>query len=172
MCMKNLNIVLVLGQSDLAATISEEISSLHSINSSLPYSKIDGDTVLPSLSFLFCLNAIGPKDNVYEQDETEENTLFFTEKYEIQLRLTETRTGKYLDLTNFIFDPSEYSKSQGLCKQTAQLFKMFEFSRICLPADPTDHNYVVKALVRQAVSEGVEPASWIIQSICPLQFSC
>ena len=63
---------------------------------------------IQTLSFMLLVNAIERKEAPFHDDgDTPDNTIFFNEKYEVCLRLTEPSTGKFVDLDSYNFVPKE-----------------------------------------------------------------
>lgn len=120
-----------------------------------------------SIHLLVSITASENKSGKHENGETKFNTCFFSEPYDICIRLTETVTGQFLDLGVILFDPQNYLQNGHFCKKIAALNQACLFRDIKLYRSPFEENtdYVIKLLIRHRESK-----DWIIQSLIPLRF--
>lgn len=136
----------------------KEIPTVSAIKSSE-----DGVLEIASLKILLSINALERlRDPIHLNDETKENSIYFSEHYQMRLRLTEPSSGKFVDLYTEDFCP--YTSKISLCRNIFSKKEFFQFKNISV-AVPTKGDYcVLKVLVHHSSS-----SKWIVQSIHPIK---
>lgn len=173
MCMKNVNTDVTFFTT---ANISNNPNIINLIEAkkdvpTLLAKKIDNHTlVIPELNFLLSINANERSgNNPHETIDTPENTLFFNETYRIRLRITETSSGNFLDLSTQIIEPSK--ENINLCRKL--FFKKItcNYQNICVTAPPENKDLCVLKVLIQHVSKdpNLQSSEWIVQSIHPMR---
>lgn len=161
--MKNLNMNAVFGDV-IASQDGSSISLGDIVTKKFFISKEDGNRKISQLSlsvFITATQAKSPKD-------IDPDVVFsFNEKYEVRVRLTETYSGEFKDLTAFIIDPSTSFDAEGLCRLVFQHVRLCVFSNVSLPETRERERFVIKLVIRRCGSENDE---WIVQSISPIKF--
>lgn len=163
MCMKNLNMNAVF--CDVIATQDGSNISLGDIVAKKYYIS-SGDEVrsISQLSLAVFITATQAK----EPREVNPDLVFsFDKKYEVRVRLTETYSGEFRDLTSFIVDPSTASDSEGLCRNVFQYTRICLFSNVALPEKREKERFVIKLVIRRCDSES---ENWTVQAISPIKF--
>lgn len=132
----------------------------------IPATYLNEDTLeIQTISFLLSINAVERTQlPIHDQGDTMENTVFFDQKYELCFRLTEPRSGKYIDLDTYEFIPAENQIS--LCRKifSRKIFCQYHNIKVAVP--PRHEYYcVLKILVRLHNSN----SNWIIQSMHPIR---
>ena len=109
MCMKNVNTNIVFA--DIAASSNQTELSLQNIGKK--FFIVEDERKITSLSFALFVSATEDKDaptSDVEHEETnlDEKSVFkFYKEYELRIRLTETISGDFMDLTKIKFKPSD-----------------------------------------------------------------
>lgn len=128
---------------------------------------------IPQINFLLSINATEKtKDGkaIHSDKETKYNTLFFDYKYEIRLRITETASGRFVDLDTFVMKPQE--EHIHLCRNIFSYRKTCQYNNILVATPPKGKNKcVLKVLIRCAPECGKDEGAWIVQSIHPIQLN-
>lgn len=163
MCMKNLNMNAVF--CDVIAKQDGSSISLGNIVAKKYYVSTE-ETIrkISQLSLAVFITATQAK----EHREVDPNIVFsFEKKYEVRVRLTETYSGEFRDLTSFIIDPSTSSDSEGLCRNVFQYTRVCLFSNVALTEKREKERFVIKLVIRCCDSE---TENWTVQSIFPIKF--
>ena len=163
MCMKNLNVNAVFA--DIIANQKGSSVSLGDIVTKKFYLTTEEDkrkiSQLSLAVFVTATQAKTPK-------KIDPDTVFsFDEKYEIRVRLTETYSGEFRDLTSFVLEPSTSYEAEGLCRNVFQYTLLCIFSDVELPELREKERFVIKILVRRCESD---KKNWSVQSISPIRF--
>lgn len=163
MCMKNLNINTVFA--DVIANQDGSSVSLGDIVSKKFHIIVEDEkrkiSQLSLAVFVTATQAKTPK-------EIDPNVVFsFDEKYEVRVRLTETYSGEFTDLTSFMLDPSSSYEAEGLCRNVFQYTRLCIFSNIELPEQRDKERFVIKIVIRRS---GAVENDWAVQAINPLKF--
>ena len=131
-----------------------------------------GILIIPQLTFMLSINALerlSSNDSNLAQTSGEEkvnleNKIFFDLEYELCLRLSETKSGKFVDLGKDIFTPKE--RSINFCRKVFSSKTLYQFYNINVVRPPLDKFYcVLKVLIRRAGSD----SKWTVQSIHPIE---
>ena len=164
MCMKNLNMNAVF--CDVIAKQDGSSISLGDIVSKKYYiSTEDSTRKISQFSLAVFITATQAK----EHKEVDPDQVFsFDQKYEVRVRLTETYSGEFKDLTSFIIDPSVSCDSEGLCRNVSQYTRICMFSNnVELPEKREKERFVIKLVIRRRDSNC---ENWTVQSIFPIRF--
>lgn len=163
MCMKNLNMNAVF--CDVIAKQDGSAISLGDIvTKKFHISAEDSTRKISQLSLAVFITATQAK----EPKKVDPDLVFsFEEKYEIRVRLTETYSGEFRDLTSFVVEPSASSDSEGLCRRVFQHTRLCLFSNVALPEKREKERFVIKLIIRRC---GTSNDQWIVQSIFPIKF--
>ena len=170
MCMKNLDTnVVFFTSADTPKEAPGSVLNVYGMSKGTPFVPVvpRGEELfgIQSLSFMLLVNAIERKeDPCHDDGDTPDNTIFFDEKYEVCLRLTEPSTGKFVDLDSYKFVPKE--EQIILCRKTYSKMISCRYEQISVAKPRNDDNLcVLKVLVRKAAPD----AQWIVQSMHPIQ---
>lgn len=175
MCMKNINTDVVFFDTIEYFSDSEK---LNLCSAYLKYPTIlaqstenEGELVIPKLSVLLSINAterIVDGKVKHFSDETNDNTFFFDDEYELRLRVTETQSGRFVDLGDVFISPKEKGSYVQLDRNiyNKKIVCCFSNVRVSKPGKCLD-SCVLKILVRRKV-ESEEPNKWYVQSSHPM----
>lgn len=171
MCMKNVNTNIVFA--DIAANSNQTELSLQNIGKK--FYIIEEERKITSLSFALFISASEEKDAPTSDSECEakgleDKSIFkFYKEYELRIRLTETISGDFMDLTELRFKPKDTAVERGICKKTFNYSKFFRFDNIKLPERKEKENFVIKVILRESIEENKN--QWSVQSIHPIEFN-
>ena len=175
MCMKNINTdIIFFDEAEL--TSDENQMNLFSVIKETPIYKVkknnQGDVLtIPQMNFLLSVNATEKiiNGNVYhEEGETPNNTFFFDSKYKVCLRVTETKSSKFVDLETF------YLNQQDVCKRIERKIYNKKYAcqysnvSVAMPPNNETNTCVLKVLVKKVAEEGESENKWFVQSIHPI----
>lgn len=122
-----------------------------------------------SLSSLAVLVSATQSKRIDTSTLNPDETIVFSQKYEIKIRLTEPITGSFKDLATFDIEPSKNVVSDGICKDSFQYVHIHMNATEELPPKQEKENFVIKLLIRRFIDEYTEDDRWIVQTIVPLQ---
>lgn len=171
MCMRNLNTNIAFAE--IVTNQENSVVSLANIGKSFRViEESDNNTrKIPQLSMVLFISATQTKNKELLNKANPDETFLFKEKYEIQVRLTETISGSFVDLGDSItISPSDSSEAEGLCRETYNHVQFYLFSNIFLPTKKQREKYVIKVLVRRCIENRMEDDGWVVQSISPINF--
>lgn len=163
MCMKNLNMTAVF--CDIIANHDNPDVSLGDIGNKRFFITTENEVrKISQLSLAVFINATQAK-GIKTADP--DSVFSFEDEYEIRVRLTETYSGEFKDLTSFVVKPSDRVDAEGLCRCVFQHTHLCIFSNVALPEKREKERFVIKLVVRRC---GAENDSWAVQSIFPIKF--
>ena len=161
--MKNINMTAVF--CDIIANQDSPDISLGNIGNKHFYITIENGTrKISQLSLAVFLNATQAKN---AKANNPDNFFSFENEYEIRIRLTETFSGEFKDLTSFVVKPANGHETEGLCRCVFQYTHLCMISDISLPEKREKERFVIKLVIRRCDSEN---ENWIVQSISPIKF--
>ena len=170
MCMKNLNTDVVFFQGvDVPLESQDGIINIRDVYKEYPTisaSHLDKETLeIKTLSFMLSVNAIErTQQPVHDPEDTPDNTVFFSEKYELCFRLTEPKSGKFVDLDTYSFTPEEDKIT--LCRKIFSKKISCHYRKIRVALPPEGKSFcVLKVLIRRYHTS----PNWIVQSIHPIR---
>jgi hypothetical protein len=165
--MKNVNINCVFG--DIITTGVDSEFSLCNIGKRFCISRQDDNRrVISQLSMVVFISATQTKDEEKIKNINPEIEFFFNEDYEIKIRLTETFSGDFTDLFDFVIVPSKHAMNDGLCKSTFNYKQLCVKTNVELPCEKQKEKYVIKILIRHKTN--LEKSNeWTVQTIVPLE---
>lgn len=171
MCMRNINTNVLFFSGGLTPSDSERGTvDMYAVYKEIPsvHAKLIRDGVLgiDSLSFMISINAIEPTSGPHlDEGENPKNTVFFDHKYELCFRLSETTSGKFVDLDTFAFVPQEAQVS--LCRKIYSKKFLCQYQNVSVAVPPEGKDLcVLKILIRPADDA---QANWVVQSIHPVR---
>lgn len=163
MCMKNLNMNAVF--CDVIAKQDGSNISLGDIVAKRYYVSTE-DAIRKISQFSLAVFITATQSKEY-RDVDPDLVFSFDKKYEVRVRLTETYSGEFKDLTSFIIDPSVSSDSEGLCRNVFQYTRVCLFSNVALTEKREKERFAIKLVIRRCDSEN---DNWTVQSISPIKF--
>lgn len=122
--------------------------------------------VVCQVYLMISINAIEPTSGPHlDEGENPKNTVFFDHKYELCFRLSETTSGKFVDLDTFAFVPQEAQVS--LCRKIYSKKFLCQYQNVSVAVPPEEKDLcVLKILIRPADDA---QANWVVQSIHPVR---
>lgn len=176
MCMKNINTNITFFENVQNKADDDDFLNISSVPKKFPKIKAvdlnSNSLEIEELSFLYSVNAIEKTDDngnpIHDNGEEASNTIFFAEQYEVCFRITETSSGRFIDLENFTFRADE--KHIKLCRKIYNDMMVCKYQHVGVERPPEGKNMcVLKVLIRH-IPAGVESDSikWIVQSIHPI----
>lgn len=110
------------------------------------------------------VSAVSPSPESKMDAEVKLNVFSFTHKYEIKIRLSETASEKYSDVSSFIIDPSKQDSKEA-----------FNFTHTCLCENISilpkreDEKYAIKLLIRDLEDTDDNKENWTLQAVLPIE---
>ena len=169
MCMKNVNLNAVF--CDIISNADIPSISLANIRKKFNIINENDKRVVSQISMAIFIAATQSKDPTIINAINPNLVFSFKEKYEIKVRLTETISGAFKDLSTFVIDPSTTEDSHGLCRSTFNHIQLCLASDISLPDRKEKEKFVVKLLIRRFDEFRSKDDGWNIQSIIPIGFN-
>ena len=108
------------------------------------------------------------KDDEIVETLNPDKVFKFNEKYEFQIRLTETISGVFKDLGSFEINPAEGAISDGICRHTFNYTHLGIYQDVSLPNQNERERFVIKVLIRRKI-ENPQDGGWIVQSVNPIK---
>lgn len=172
MCMKNVNTDVVLFDGVLPNKVEGKNIDLLGICKDIPavYAKKveDGLLNILKLDIFLSISAIeiidADNNPVHEDGETFADTFFMNERYKIRLRVTETHSGKFVDLDTINIDPSQ--KLITLCRRIYNQKSVYQYRNVLVATPPKGKDLCVLKVLIQCEDA---PDKWIVQSIHPIR---
>ena len=166
MCMRNINTNIIFA--DITTNQDGTNYSLENIGKKFRILSENEDKKIVSMSMALLISASEEKNINTVMDES---VFSFKNDYELRIRLTETFSGDFKDLTKIILEPQKTAVSRGLCKTTLNHTQLCFFEKIELPSNLGNNgeNYVIKVVVR-AIDKNNPDKKWFVQSVHPIEF--
>lgn len=168
MCMQNVNMNPVF--CDVIPTADVTNLSLGNVNNKrFRVIEENGTRKIAQISLALFVSATQTK-NSEDIERINPNTTFsMNSLYDVNIRLTETVSGKFMDLEEYLFDPSKYAVSECLCRTTLNHTKLFVFQDIELPQRQAKECFAIKVLIRCHNNSEIADKRWTVQAILPLK---
>ena len=125
-----------------------------------------GERTIPELSLAVFVSATQTKNEESVAKIDSNKTFSFAATYECRIRLTETKSGDFIDLGDFEISPANADISQGICRHTFNCTYVGTCVDVPLPSKTDSEKFAIKALIRRK-QENAEEADWIVQTIFP-----
>ena len=171
MCMKNVNLTIT--TADILGNSDNKLITLGNIDKTYNY-KIEGyNRVVDSpISLVMFMQAVQSKDEKQVATINPDEKLMFSEKYSIKIRLTESKSGKAIDLDEFVLYPEDTAFKDCVCCDTFKYTRLCVFDNVILPPKKDDEFFVVKILIKHLTGEsGIDMQKpWIVQTVYPISF--
>lgn len=172
MCMKNVNTDVVLFDCVLKSEYEGRNIDLLGINKDVPAvhaRKINEGTLsISSLDILLTVSGTEKIDKnkqpVHEDGEGPNNTFFMDKRYSLRLRVTETHSGKFVDLDTISIDPSQ--KFITLCRRIFNQKSVYQYRNVLVATPPLGKDLCVLKVLIQCEDS---PEKWIVQSMHPIR---
>lgn len=172
MCMKNVNTDVVLFNGVLPNEVEGKNINLLGVSKGIPTvhaKKVEeGLLSIPKLDILLSISATertdANKDPVHVGSETSANTFFMDERYKIRLRVTETHSGKFVDLDTINIDPSQQMIT--LCRRIYNQRSVYQYRNVLVVTPPEGKDLCALKVLIQCETA---PDQWIVQSMHPMR---
>lgn len=166
MCIRNVNITpvfcdLIPNQDGSNLFMSNFVGKQYSVNNE------DGIRRISQISLALFISATQTKDPIAAQQIDPDVTFSFSQTYDIRIRLTETISGAFADLADFIFEPEKSAIENALCRKTLNYTRLCVINDLKLPDQKERECFVVKVLIRRH-DDGASDKRWAVQAILPL----
>ncbi len=179
MCMKNVNLTAM--TADILVNESNGDISLANIDHPVLVTIKNNKRTLSSFTFAVFMQAIEGKnksdftvgENI-NQDQFNilaSEKLIFSERYAIKIRLTESKSGKVMDLDEFELCPNDSVFRQCICCDTFKYTRLCAYNDIVLPDKVKDDEFfVVKILIKHLPTVETENSAkdWTVQAVYPI----
>lgn len=163
MCMRNLNTdVTFFKKKDELSDILEMCNGRPEVNA---YPSKDSELVIDTLCFMLSINALERKESSGDAPEHKNvsDKIDFNTKYQLCIRLSETDSGKFVDLDSQDFLPA--SDQTVLCRKVYSMKRMYKYRNISVARPPRGKDLcVLKVLVRSN-----DESEWTVQSMHPIK---
>lgn len=171
MCMKNVNLTIV--TADVLGNKNKKSISLGDIDKSCNYEIENKQRVIKSLSLAMFMQAIQSKDIENVESINPDEKLLFSERYAIKIRLTESKSGKAIDLDEFTLCPNDTVFKECVCCDTFKYTRLCIYDDIVLPPETDNEFFVVKILIKHLTENSVEDSqkAWTVQTVYPITLS-
>ena len=128
MCMKNINTNIVF--CDIISNENNRNISLGNVvNKKFHISSNNIERKITQLSMAIFVSATQTKNSQALSKMDSSSVFLFDQKYDVKIRLTETISGDFTDLGEFVLEPGATYESDGLCRS------VFSYSHFCLFSD-------------------------------------
>lgn len=167
MCMKNINTDLFFFEEAGGSRVKEDLMNLYGAAkevAEVDVTENDENTlIIPRISFMLSINATDKGE-----DNNEQSVINFNKTYRICVRVTETTSGKCVDIVQVDIRPSESEIS--LCRKIFSRRYMCRVENIVVTRPPVDKDLCVFKVLIQEVSDGtISDEKWIAQSMHPVR---
>ena len=169
MCMKNVNLTVT--TADILGNKETKAISLGNIDRPYTYKTTDDNKrIVESISLVMFMQAVQSKEDDKIALINPNEKLLFSENYSIKIRLTESKSGKAIDLDEFVLCPEDAVYKECVCCDT------FKFNRLCicdniiLPPAHDNEFFVIKILIKHLENNPEIDANkkWIVQTVYPI----
>lgn len=172
MCMKNVNTdVIFFSDVDTSVESRDKTITIYGANRGIPEIptvRVDDNTLrIQTLSFMVSINAVerkgSPELPAHDAGDSPDNTIYFSNQYEVCFRITETSSGRFIDLDTIDFVPEE--NQVVLCRKIYSKKMLCRYHNISVARPPEGKNYcALKVLIRHSGTP-----SWTVQSMHPIE---
>ena len=171
MCMKNVNLTII--TAEILGNKNTKSISLANIDKPYFYQTIDNERrIIGPLTMAMFMQAVQSKEDDYITKINPDEKLLFSEKYAIKIRLTESKSGKAIDLDEFTICPDDTVFKQCVCCDTFKYTRFCIYEDIVLPSHKNDEFFVIKILIKHLTNNPNEDENkpWTIQTVYPIYF--
>ena len=169
MCMKNVNLTII--SADILGNMDRKTISLGDIDKAHFYQSVNGQRkIIGSLSLALFMQAMQPKNETQLSKINPAEKLLFSENYRLKIRLTESKSGKAIDLEEFDLCPEDKAFKECVCCDTFKYTRFCLFDNISLPHQKDGEFFVVKVLIKHITGDKAidDQTSWTVQTVYPL----
>lgn len=167
MCMKNVNLNPVFCDM-IPNQDGSDIALANFVGKQFKIQEENSRRFLPQVSLALFVSATQTENPEDAARINPDITFSFEHNYDIKIRLTETISGSFMDLDEFLLEPAKHSISANLCRKTLNHTRLCVFTDIVLPEAKENECFVIKALIRRHAQES-NNESWAVQAIVPLK---
>lgn len=169
MCMRNVNLIpvfcdIIPNQDGSSLSLGNFVGKQYRIDNEEEVRKIS------QISLALFISATQTKDPNEAARIDPDVTFSFAHTYDVKIRLTETFSGAFADLEEFLFEPDKYAVTGALCRKTLNYTRLCVFANVKLPEPKEHERFVIKVLIRRH-DDGAPDKSWAVQAILPLNLT-
>lgn len=169
MCMKNLNATII--SADILGNENTKKISLGNIDKAYYYRTENGVRKIKDLfSFVLLMQGIQGKKKDDKNSNTDPNKFYFSKKYAIKIRLTESNSGKAIDLDEFEIYPKETAIDKAKCCNIFNCTRLCVYKDIVLPHKDDEEFFVIKVLIKNLNNNSKKEEDWKVQTVYPVSF--
>ena len=167
--MRNINMNVIF--CDIVSNENNSNISLGSVvDKKFHISSTNSDRTISQLSMAIFVSAIQTKNKQVLSKIDGTSVFLFSQNYDVKIRLTETISGDFTDLGEFVLEPENKFESDGLCRSVYNYSYFCLFSNIMLPPKKEKERFVIKLLIRKKSDANSKNEDWIVQNIAPIKF--
>lgn len=171
MCMKNVNLTIT--TADILGNKDTKAISLGNIDRPYYYKMVNGERIIiGSISLVMFMQAVQAKEEEKVAQINPDEKLLFSEKYSIKIRLTESKSGKAIDLDEFVLCPENTVFKECVCCDTFKYTRLCIYDDVTLPKKKENEFFVIKILIKHLTDDPIVDAqkSWTVQTVYPISF--
>ena len=169
--MKNVNLTIT--TADILGNKDTKSVSLGNIDSPCYYEVVNGERIIiNSISLAMFMQAVQPKEEEQLAKINPDEKLLFSEKYSIKIRLTESKSGKAIDLDEFVLCPNDTVFKECICCDTFKYTRLCIYDDVALPKKRENEFFVIKILIKHLTDDPTvdEQNPWTVQTVYPISF--
>lgn len=169
MCMKNVNLTIM--TADILGNRDAKSISLGNIDRPYYYEIINGQrNIIGSISLAMFMQAVQSKEESRVAQINPDEKLLFSENYAIKIRLTESKSGKAIDLDEFTLCPNDTVFKECVCCDTFKYTRLCIYDNVSLPKKRDDEFFVIKILIKHLSGnpEIDNSKGWTVQTVYPI----